>query len=98
MPPWFKMRERGSAAVAVIFFLVVIFVVYFAYSIFSEPVTHTISAIENADVENTVPGGIFDNLQTAWELWAIIMIVLSFLAALAFVYRHEHEHSYTERY
>lgn len=92
-----KIGERGNAAVPVIFFLIVIFVVYFSYSIFSRPVTHVVSAVENADEGNVVPGGFFDNLRTSWELWAIIMIVLAFLAALAFVYRRDVEHSYEQR-
>lgn len=89
------MRQRGQAAVlAILFLFVLIFVVYIAYSVFSAPVTEVIGSVENADVDNTVPSGIFSNISLMWELWAIVMIVVGFLVAIAFIYHHERERSY----
>lgn len=89
------MRQGGQAGIlAVLFLILLLFVVYIAYSIFSGPVTQVIESVENTDTENVVPRHIFANIKLQWELWAIVMIVIGFLVAIAFVYHHEHERSY----
>ena len=89
------MEQRGQAGlIAVLFLILLVFVVYIAYSVFAGPVAQVVGSIENTDTENVVPRHIFTNINLEMAIWPILMIVIGFLVAIAFIYHHEHERSY----
>jgi len=90
------MREhRGQMAmIAVIFLIFIFFIIYFAFSIFNKPVTEVIDAVDKVDADNTIPGGILPGLDLAWAIWPIVMFIILFIVALAYVYKRDMEHSY----
>ena len=89
-------EQRGTSALIAIGFISVLFlIIYIAYSFFSPVVTTPLSALENADTNDVVPDHIFDNNQTMWEVWAVVLVIILFVVAIAYIYRHEREHAYS---
>ena len=89
------MKERGtSAAVGVIVLFSIVFACYMAYSIFNTPVTTIITTMENVDVDDTVPDSIWNNLATMWQVWVIVLVILTFLIVIAYAHRGDYTHGY----
>jgi hypothetical protein len=89
------MDQRGQgAAVGVLVLFAILFGIYLIYSTFHVPVTTIVSAMDNVDDDNTVPDGITTNLNLGWEIWPIILIILTVLIVVAYAFRRESEHAY----
>lgn len=87
------MRERGTAAYALISFMVVTFVVILIYVMLSSPIEEILGTTENAATESA-PEATWDLLDVAWSIWPLVIIILSGVWVIVHVYRREYEHGY----
>lgn len=78
----------------IIVLFAIVFACYMAYSIFNAPVTTVIETMEEVDEDATVPGSIWDNLATTWQVWAIVLVILTVLIVVAYSHRGDHTHGY----
>jgi len=89
------MKEKGQgAAVGVLTLFALLFAFVLIYTTFSAPVTTVVSSMDNVDADDTVPDGIFSNLNLGWEIWPIILTILSVLIIVAYAFRRESESAY----
>lgn len=86
------MNERGSAAYALIVFMVIVFVSILIYTTLSMPIAEVTGAFENATTK--VPSGVWSMIDTVWAIWPIVLVIVAAAWVLVWAYRREHELAY----
>jgi len=86
------MNERGSAAYALIVFMVIVFVSILIYTTLSKPIDEVTGAFENATTK--VPSGVWGAIDTVWALWPIVLVIVAAAWVIVWAYRREHELAY----
>ena len=90
------MRERGTAAYAIVVMFILIFIAIFMYTQLHTPITDTVDEFEEAAGEGSgdVPSGIWGGIDLMWALFPIILVMFAILYCVAHIYQREHEHAY----
>jgi len=87
------LKERGGLpVVGVVLLIVFLFAIFVIFTYLDEPLRTVVGTAENT--ASNAPGGIFDNVRTAWVVFPVIGGVLAFVWFFAYIYSKEREVGY----